>query len=278
MKMLRKLLSYFDVLIRATGVALMIFGGIAAVFSYRLIRGKDWQFTPSGMKTRQNWMRMVCFLMKLEVKTYGRASSKPGLIASNHISWIDILVFGASTPCAFVAKSTVLEWPVIGKLAQMAGTVFVDRDNRKNALAAMTSVTEFLEKGCSVVVFPEGTTSVGANVQTFHRLLFEGAVRGKYNTQAAALYYPGNMQEASAVPFIGDQSFGPHLIRLLASGRTQAEIYYCGPVHYHEKITRKELAETTQKQIERVLQHCETRERQRVDAGVSGFQTSPSVR
>ena len=273
--MARKSWLYTVVGIRATGVVLMILMGIVAAFCLQIAVGKDWHFSRTGLKIRQGWMQILVIVLNLDIKRYGRASSKPTLIASNHISWIDILVIGASTPCAFVAKQNVQAWPLIGNLAQMAGTVFVDRENRRNAMDSMSSITRFLEKGCSVVVFPEGTTSVGAEVQTFHRLLFEAAVRGKYNTQAAALYYPGNMQDTSVVPFVDEDAFGPHLIGLLAAGKIRAEIYFCGKIVHNEEITRKELAETTQKQIEHVLQHREVQHSQQADNTLVSFQTRP---
>lgn len=261
--------------IRAIGFALMILLGILVAYCLQLAKGKDWHFSRGGLKIRQRWMRTLCLVLNVDVERYGRASSKPSLIVANHVSWIDVLVIGSSTPCAFVAKRNVLAWPLIGKLAQMAGTVFVDRENRRNAVDSMRSITQFLAKGCSVAVFPEGTTSAGATVQTFHRLLFEAPVRGKYNTQAAAVYYPGNMQASSHVPFVGEQSFGAHLVGLLSAGKTRSEIYFCGRIGNSAQLTRKALAETTQNQIQHVLQHCEAQESRQADNTLMSFQTRP---
>ena len=101
---------------------------------------------------------------------------KNGIIASNHLSYMDILVFAALGPCVFVSKSDVRGWPVIGWLASAAGTIFVKRTTAKDVCQANERIEQALMDGATVVIFPEGTSSDGSTVLPFRSPLFESAI------------------------------------------------------------------------------------------------------
>ena len=74
---------------------------------------------------------LACLAIKLVVKGKPPVSG-PVLLAANHISWLDILVMHAARHCRFVSKSDVKHWPLIGTLATGAGTLYIERESRRD--------------------------------------------------------------------------------------------------------------------------------------------------
>ena len=103
-----------------------------------------------------------------------------GLIVSNHLSYLDILVLASVAPAAFVSKADVRGWPMFGWLATLGGTVFIERERRTHVGAVNREVERALADGVPVVVFPEGTSSAGANILPFRSSLLEPAIGGTH--------------------------------------------------------------------------------------------------
>ncbi len=161
-----------------------------------------------------------------------------GLIASNHLSYLDILFFGASVPCAFVSKIEVRRWPLLGLLAALGGTVFIDRQSASSAADAARRIEELLKAGILVLVFPEGTSSNGSGVLRFYASLFEPAVRvGAPLTAAAIGYSAGAGAIESDLCYYGDISFAPHLLETLQLPDIVASLRFAptGPTYGERK-------------------------------------------
>lgn len=250
-------MKIISVLLRLSAVLLLLLVGMAMSLAIRILQGPQWSLSPFGAGFRQWWMKAACVILNVKSDRYGLAAKGPVLIAANHISWVDIVVIGASTRCVFVAKQNVNQWPFIGTMARLSGTIFVDRDNPRNSMNSLNEVIEVLNSGSSVVVFPEGTSTATTQVKPFYSLLFEAAVQSGCNVQAVALNYPNNMNEGSHVPFIGDQSFGPHLVSFLTAGKTVAEVYFCGQLKQDPKLNRKDYANLSHHQVSQILNYCE---------------------
>ena len=83
----------------------------------------------------QVWSLQFLALWGIHVKVLGQpVVAGPALIVSNHISWLDISVIHAARHCRFVSKSDIRDWPLVGKLATGAGTLYIERSSRKDAL------------------------------------------------------------------------------------------------------------------------------------------------
>ena len=130
-------------------------------------------------EARARWLQRACRrllrVFEINCRITGTLPSQ-GLLVSNHLSYLDILVLGAVFPCAFVAKYDVRNWPVFGRFARMAGTVFIRRDKRSDVVRASGEITEALNEGALVVLFPEGTSSRGDTVLPFKPALFSSVV------------------------------------------------------------------------------------------------------
>jgi 1-acyl-sn-glycerol-3-phosphate acyltransferase len=117
------------------------------------------------------------------------AEAGPVLLAANHISWLDILVLHAARFCRFVSKAEVHHWPVIGRLATGAGTLYIERASRRDAMRVVHKMAESLRAGEVVAVFPEGTTGDGRELLPFHANLLQAAVSADAPVQPIALSF-----------------------------------------------------------------------------------------
>ena len=116
------------------------------------------------------WAAWVCGAV---VEVHGRPHSHDVLFVSNHVSWLDIPIIAGATGTAFVANSGVREWPLIGWLAGLNNTVFIDRADRKTVQAQIDVVRTALARHQPVAIFPEGTTSDGVDLLPFKPSLLE---------------------------------------------------------------------------------------------------------
>ncbi len=121
-----------------------------------------------------NWYhRRVCQIAGVRLKINGAVvRDRPVLIASNHVTWLDIMVLSAVAPVSFVAKKEVASWPFAGTLARLQRTVFVDRERRTSVGETADEIAARLEQGDAIVLFAEGTTSDGNRVLPFRSSLF----------------------------------------------------------------------------------------------------------
>jgi 1-acyl-sn-glycerol-3-phosphate acyltransferase len=174
------------------------------------------------------WYRGLLSVLGVSVRVSGRPSHDAVLWVSNHISWLDIVLLGASRPLTFVAKSEVGTWPLVGFLAKGTGTLLVKRGDVASSRLVADRMTWLLRQGRAVALFPEGTSSTGAAVLRFHARLFGPAVRVGARVQAVAIRYVGAGREH--VPFVGDDDFLPHLWRLLAERSIAVDLSFCPPV------------------------------------------------
>ena len=113
----------------------------------------------------------------------------PVLLAANHISWLDITSLHAARHCRFVSKADVKHWPLIGRLATGAGTLFIERESRRDAMRVVHHMAERLGAGDVLAIFPEGTTSDGVSLRPFHANLFQAAIAADAPVQPVALQF-----------------------------------------------------------------------------------------
>jgi lyso-ornithine lipid O-acyltransferase len=167
---------------------------------------------------RAEWMQASCarVLRRLSVSLAIEGPSPgPGLIVSNHLSYLDILLHAAAGPRIFVAKSEVRSWPIFGWLARCGGTIFIARGSRSGATEAAIGVEYALRSGITVVLFPEGTSTDGTTLLPFHSFLFEPAVEAESLITAAALSYEAEDTEERDLCYYGDLKFASNLLEIL---------------------------------------------------------------
>lgn len=185
----------------------------------------------------QRFFRRALRALGIEVESAGRVSTAPGtLFLANHISFSDVLALATQVNAAFVAKSDVRDWPLIGPLAARFGTVFVARGRSSEARAQADRLIGCLRRGGSLVLFPEGTTSDGAAVLPFRSALLAAAEAASV-VQPVAIRY----SDAARRAYVGDETFVANLLRL-APHRARVELRFLPPLPTRLRSDRKALA------------------------------------
>ena len=168
---------------------------------------------------RANWLRETCRAalnaFRVEATATGDAP-RNSVIVPNHLGYLDVLAIASLTPVVFVAKREIASWPVLGWFARMAGTCFIDRQNRSDVVRVGNEIETALAAGVSVVVFLEGTSSDGQGVLPFKSSLLEPVVRNRLRAAPAALVFtvPQGFSSVDDACWWGDEAFAPHLFRL----------------------------------------------------------------
>jgi 1-acyl-sn-glycerol-3-phosphate acyltransferase len=211
--------------IHRLGILLGTSGEASARFLILRARG------PLAPEARARWLHEACKLvlqrLEIDVSVEGKIPDR-GLLVSNHLSYLDVLVFGSLAPCVFVSKKEVRRWPIYGAMARMAGTIFIDRSRRSDTSRVNRDMRGALTAGTVVVLFPEGTSSDGTDVLPFRPALFEAAVEAQEQITPAHISYGdcrGNA--ATDVCYWGTMNFFPHLLRLLSKDPIRAKVSFC---------------------------------------------------
>jgi 1-acyl-sn-glycerol-3-phosphate acyltransferase len=172
------------------------------------------------------WQRLAWWLIGMRVEVVGEPAAAPLLIASNHTSWLDITVLGGLIkPLSFVAKSEVARWPVLGLLARLQRTIFIDRTRRMHTGAVTEEAGRRVAKGEVVVLFAEGTTGDGNRILPFRSALLGAAenVTGEAlaTVQPVAISYVGiqgvpvGRSDRPHIAWYGDMDFVAHFRRII---------------------------------------------------------------
>jgi 1-acyl-sn-glycerol-3-phosphate acyltransferase len=154
------------------------------------------------------------------------------LLVANHLSYLDIVVLASRCECVFLAKREVAEWPIIGSMARQLGMLFVNRERRADVVEVNRRIAACLDRGITVVLFPEGTSSDGTGVLTFRSSLLEPAARLGRSVTYACLGYstPNNPTQArTAVCWWGAMTFADHVFYLLGLRACVARVVF-GPM------------------------------------------------
>jgi 1-acyl-sn-glycerol-3-phosphate acyltransferase len=177
--------------------------------------------TPSARNRHvQAWARALLKRLDVDLKIVGAPPRQgPLLLVSNHISWIDIVALHAACHCRFVAKADVRRWPLIGILATGGGTLYVERESRRDAMRMVDCMVQALGDGDILAIFPEGTTGDGESVLPFHANLIQAAILANSVVQPVAIQFVDAKSGAPspAVNYMGDQSLVSSIWRTLSA-------------------------------------------------------------
>lgn len=195
---------------------------------------------------------LMCKALRIRVDETGvPASGTPTLFVINHWSWVDIPVLGSRILATFVAKAEVDQMGMLGKLANLQRTIYIQREKRTQAAHQRNLIADRLLEGHNVILFPEGTSGPGTSVLPFKTSLF-GVTDALAHTpvliQPVTISYthvngmPVNRANRYKIAWVGDMEFGPHAWELLGLGRIRAHIHYHPAVRRDDFPSRKALA------------------------------------
>ncbi|MCO5064084.1 MAG: 1-acyl-sn-glycerol-3-phosphate acyltransferase [Rhizobiaceae bacterium] len=208
------------------------------------------------------WHRLILKCLGLKVRAHGSLSDRrPLLVASNHISWADIMVLGATADVRFIAKAEVAGWPGMGTIARLNRTVFVERDRKRKAGEQAGEIAQRLIGGDALVLFPEGTTADGNFILPFKSTLFgaaklaldEGAPT--VHIQPVAISYtrlhalPLGRYRRLFLSWTGDAGLLPSLREILSQRALDVELHFGEPVAFTSASSRKQAAREVEDRV-----------------------------
>jgi 1-acyl-sn-glycerol-3-phosphate acyltransferase len=161
--------------------------------------------TPGRRVQVGRFSRKVLRALGLRLDIEGEPRPGPVMLVANHVSWLDILAINAARPARFVSKADVRHWPVLGWMVECGGTLFIERERKRDAMRVVHQVAQALQAGDAVAVFPEGTTGDGRGLLPFHANLLQAAIAAGAPVQGVALRYADAGDAISkAAPYVGD--------------------------------------------------------------------------
>lgn len=190
----------------------------------------------------------VCGLNGFEVQVRGPLPRAPSILVCNHVGWQDPILIFSVVPALAVAKHEVGGWPLVGAIARGLDILLVDRQSPHSGARVLLRAKTLLERGASVLTFPEGTTTTGVDVLPFRRGMFGLACLFGVPIVPIALRY----LDADAA-WVGDASFFPHFVKTVARARTVAQLEFGAPIHARPGERAEALAERSRAVVRSML-------------------------
>lgn len=204
----------------------------------------------------RRWSRRLLRMLNVECRVRGapqRELTGNLLIVANHISWLDIFVLNTLQPARFIAKAELRRWPVVGILIAGVGTLFIERDRRRDTHRVNRHVAGVLASGEVIAIFPEGTTTDGLDVLPFHASLLQPIVDADGHVQPIAIRYRTvDGEHSDAAAYAGDTGFLESFWRVVGTRSLVVELHVAPPVPAGQRH-RRELSHLAERAIRGAL-------------------------
>lgn len=214
----------------------------------------------SQQRTVERWARGFLTEAGVALQVQGSPVAQgPVLLVANHQSWLDIPTLHAARHCRFVSKAEIARWPLVGALAQAAGTLFVQRSVRRDTQRTVQAMVEALRHGDVLTVFPEGTVGNGRDLLPFHGNMLQAAIDADVPVQPVAMtFVDARTGQASYVPCEAtpDEAMLRSLWRTIATEHLVAVVRYGAP-EKAEGRDRRTWARDLQQRIESLRRNQE---------------------
>jgi 1-acyl-sn-glycerol-3-phosphate acyltransferase len=213
---------------------------LSAVVDGHLRKWLGWMTAgPQGAVWAHRWCRRIVRALGIACQLRGPmpdAGAGKLAVVSNHMSYLDVLVYSAMRPFVMVSKVEVRSWPLIGWITAQAGTIYVERADVKGGqkqthAEVNAQMAVAYRSGLPVMFFPEGTTGDGTQILPFRRGLFNSVIYDRVPLKVAAMRWEltrpnGGASVEQDLCFVGDARFGPHLFRLLGLRGIQVTVEF----------------------------------------------------
>lgn len=201
------------------------------------------------------WGKGMQLILGVTVEIKGIPPKRPFLLFSNHLSYLDPVLFFAHLDCTFVAKQEVRSWPVLGFMVYMMGVIFINRDQKKDVIRVSGLVDKNINDKQGIVIFPEGTTSDGKEILPIRAPLLQLAFEDGNPLSYCVVQYqtgPGDPDASSHVCWSNQESFASHVWKFVKVKKTYATISY-GKTSLISK-NRKDLALELREEMTKLMQ------------------------
>ncbi len=207
-------------------------------------------------KNATRWARMGVKAFNIQLNAINRpADDEVFLYVGNHMGFLDIMVTAAIMPLSYVTSQEMREVPVLGKITEMGGCLYVDRRNRANINEEMRQMGETMKKGFRVVLFPEATSHNGEEILPFKRTLLMSASYAGVPIRPVVFNYlsidgePFSRSNRDAVCWYGDMTFMSSLFRSFCCKSIAVSVEFLPPYIIHNEAERAAIAEELRRQI-----------------------------
>jgi len=221
------MMGYFRLIYRLTGlVIIQIIMGLVGLVTLIVLRPFQSFRDTMIARVMQVWGKLCCWVMNIRIQQVGSVerSDHGGLIVSNHVGSVDIFVMAACFQMSFVSKSDVRTWPLAGYMTRIANTIYIDRTRRRELAGMVQAIADRLRSGHFVVVFPEGGSTPGHQVERFKTSAFEAVVRAKSSVIPVMIRYC-DAGEPSVARWPLGVSFVENMKRLLMHPRLNVKVW-----------------------------------------------------
>jgi 1-acyl-sn-glycerol-3-phosphate acyltransferase len=204
---------------------------------------------------KRRWSQRLLSILAVSLREQRVSRKLPErcMLVVNHISWLDVFVIDARFPATFIAKSEIREWPLVGWLSSLVGTLYIERGKRSAARHARQAVARELERGVLIAVFPEGITTYGRGLERFHAALFQPALDAAATLQPVALrYLDAGGRHTDAAGYVGDTTLLESVWSIVSTRRIVVELNLLEPISAGTQ-TRRSLADQAEAAIAAVL-------------------------
>jgi 1-acyl-sn-glycerol-3-phosphate acyltransferase len=202
------------------------------------------------------WSAKLLRILNVSLQVAGPAPgvyARGAMIAANHVSWLDIFLISSVKPTCFIAKDEVLEWGMVGWIAEAAGTLFIRKGEWRHTMRINEIVGEALAEGQCVGLFPEGVTTEGDTLLKFHSSLFQSAVANDAHVHPAAIRYErSDGSLCREMSFRGERTFIESLRLIIDEPAVAARISFGAPVET-SGAHRRQVAAATRGQVAQLL-------------------------
>lgn len=241
---------------RLLGVALLVLGGL-------LITGLVYPWLAQGVRNRvlRRWSRLLLWVCGARLRVSGQPLAPPlqasgieegssgRLVIANHISWIDVFAINGALPCRFVAKAEIGDWPLLGSLVTLAGALYIERGRRHAVSATNHKVRDCLQRGETVALFPEGTTSDGSVLLPFHSNLVAPALEVGCSIWPVALRYTDAAGPSTAAAFVGDMGLLTSMWNIVVAPDLLIEVALLAPLPARADSNRHHIGQLAREAI-----------------------------
>ena len=190
-------------------------------------------FIPNKIYWRQvifkAWAESFVAVARMKIEPVGKVPKPPFFLVCNHLSYTDVPALRAVLDGVFVAKGEIESWFLAGRIVRDMGTIFINRQNRRDIPRAGALIIERLDAGEGVIVFPEGTSTKSESVLPFNSSFLEFAAKTGLPVSYASLTYrtpDGEMPASEAVSWWDETVFMNHMLRLFRVSEFTAVITF----------------------------------------------------